>query len=112
MDAAAVFAGFRPQRVVLAGEVDGIYTADPLVDDRAELIPELASVDSERGGGGTDRSHGVDVTGGMKAKVRQSIRMVESNPGLDVVVCSGLTPGNVEAVLRDPACVRGTRVVA
>ena len=101
----------QPQCVVLAGEVDGIFTADPQVVPEASLIPEIRpdSVDNILSGLGG--SHGVDVTGGMLAKVKQSLDMVESSPGLEVIVCSGLRPGNVEAILSDPLSVRGTRIL-
>jgi isopentenyl phosphate kinase len=53
-------------------------------------------------------SHGVDVTGGMRAKVEQALAMVRSIPGLTVVVCSGLAPASlVAAICGAPA---GTRI--
>ena len=103
---------FRPQRLVLAGEVDGIYTADPQVDDAAILLSELMPERVAAVAQGLGSSYGVDVTGGMAAKVTQAIRMVQANPGMDVLVCSGLTPGNLLTVLRDAEGVRGTRIHA
>ncbi len=86
---------FHPERLALAGEVDGIYTADPQVDDAAritEIRPEtLAAIEA-----GLGRSHGIDVTGGMVAKVRQALGMAAARAGGDVV-CSGLAPGAVYA---------------
>ena len=103
---------FHPERLALAGEVDGIYTADPKIDPSAALIedirPEtLAAIEAGLGG-----SHGIDVTGGMVAKVRQALGMAAAHPGLEALVCSGLAPGAVYAVLTDPARVRGTRIRA
>ena len=103
---------FHPERLALAGEVDGIYTADPQVDPSAahitEIRPEtLAAIEAGLGG-----SHGIDVTGGMVAKVRQALGMAAAHPGLEVIVCSGLAPCAVYAVLTDPARVRGTRIRA
>ncbi len=103
---------FRPQRVILAGEVDGIYHADPQLDPSAVQVAEvrsgtLAAIEAGLGG-----SHGVDVTGGMLAKARQALAMATAQPGLEVLVCSGLVPGAITALLTDPACVRGTRVMA
>jgi isopentenyl phosphate kinase len=103
---------FRPQRLVLAGEVDGIHTADPQIDRRATLIPEIRPDSMHEIRQGLGGSHGMDVTGGMLAKVSHSLDMVQAHPELDVIVCSGMQPGNVEAVLSDPACVRGTRIAA
>lgn len=89
----------RPQRLILAGEVDGIYTADPLLDPQAQRIPTitpalLAEIDSSLGA-----SHGVDVTGGMRAKVEESLAMVRTNPRLEIVICSGLLPESLGAAL-------------
>jgi isopentenyl phosphate kinase len=44
-------------------------------------------------------SHGVDVTGGMRAKVEESLAMVRTIRGLQIVICSGLQPGNLGAAL-------------
>ena len=102
---------FRPHRLVLAGEVDGIFSADPQLDPTASLIPEIRPETLDQIRRGLGRSHGVDVTGGMLAKVQQSVEMVRSLPGLEVIVCSGLQPGNVEAVLSNRDNVRGTLVL-
>lgn len=101
-----------PSRLVLLGEVDGIYTTDPSLDPSAErlryITPEtLAAIED-----GLGRSRGVDVTGGMAAKVAQSMQMVHRHPGLEIVVCSGLAPGNLLRTLVDPAMEIGTRITA
>jgi isopentenyl phosphate kinase len=89
----------HPKLLVLAGEVDGIYSADPLLDPQAERIavftPETLPVFVAGLGG----SHGVDVTGGMRAKVEQALAMVRTNPGLEIVICSGLRKGALAAAL-------------
>lgn len=102
---------FRPQRLVLAGEVDGVYTSDPQVDPAAVRIDELTPATAREVEAGLGRSHGMDVTGGMGAKVTQALRMVGKVPGLEVIVCGGLTPGTVQAVLSDPDSVCGSRIV-
>ena len=105
-----MLARFRPQRLVLAGEVEGIFTADPQLDPEAHPISEIRPESLDEIQRGLSGSHGIDVTGGMLAKVSQSVKMVRSSPGLEVLVCSGMQAGNVEAVLSDPAYVRGTRI--
>lgn len=92
-------AHLHPRRLVLAGEVDGIFTADPLLHPEAQPIPQITpdSLDSILAGLGG--SHGVDVTGGMRAKVEHSLQMVRANPGLEIVVCSGMRPGDLRAAL-------------
>lgn len=99
-----------PRRFVLAGEVDGIYTADPLLDPRAERLASITPATYEAICSGIGGSHGVDVTGGMAAKVGHALEVVQRHPGADVLVCSGLIPGNVAAALTDLTSVRGTRL--
>lgn len=100
----------QPQRMILAGEVDAIYTADPQTNADAQRIPvirpdSMDAVQASLGG-----SHGVDVTGGMAAKVAQSIAMVQALPGLKIVVCGGLVPGVLTTLLTQPAADIGTQI--
>lgn len=99
-----------PARVVLAGEVDGIFTADPQLDPAAQPIATITPATLAAIAAGLGSSHGVDVTGGMRAKVQQALDMVGRQPGLEVVVCSGLEVGHVQAALRGAPV--GTRIVA
>lgn len=98
-----IFAGLaatlRPQRLILAGEVDGIFTADPLLDPQAQRIPTITPGLLEEIAGSLGGSHGVDVTGGMRAKVEESLEMVRTNPRLEIVICSGLLPESLGAAL-------------
>lgn len=87
------------KRWVLAGEVDGIYTADPFANHDAiqyDLITPSVMSEIETGLGD---SHGVDVTGGMMAKVTQSLNVIERFPKLEILVCSGLKQSVLEAAL-------------
>lgn len=83
------------QRLILAGEVEGIYTADPLLEPTAELIPSITPETLSDVIDGLGDSHGVDVTGGMVAKVQQAFSMIAQTPGLEVTICSGLIEGNI-----------------
>ncbi|MBK8049424.1 MAG: uridylate kinase [Anaerolineales bacterium] len=89
----------QPTRVVLAGEVDGIYTADPLLHPDVARIEVMTQAAFAEIGAGLGGSHGVDVTGGMRAKVEQALAMTRRNPGTEVVVCSGLDPNTLLAAL-------------
>ena len=102
----------HPTRLILAGEVDGVFSADPQLDPNAERMAEitpstLGAIESSLGG-----SHGVDVTGGMTAKVRQALAMVQRHLGLDVIICSGLIPGNIQRILTTGDEETGTRIRA
>lgn len=88
-----------PRRFLLAAEVDGVYTADPLRDPAARPIPLLTPAMWEAAERRLAGARGVDVTGGMRSKVRQMLDLVESQPGLEAFIFSGLAPGRVEAAL-------------
>jgi isopentenyl phosphate kinase len=97
--------------VILVGEVQGVLSADPASGIRGELIPEISRAslpDVARVLGG---SRGVDVTGGMVAKVGEMLALIESAPSLAVAqIISGLTPGLVRAALQDSDVQAGTRI--
>jgi isopentenyl phosphate kinase len=101
-----------PQRIILAGEVEGIFTADPLVDLHASRVPTITPANLQQIAHGLTGSHGVDVTGGMAAKVAQALAMVEAHPAAEVAICSGLEPGVVLDALLDRLGDRGTRITA
>ena len=102
----------RPQRILLLGEVEGVYTGDPRKDAQAELISTIQASridEAERGLGG---SHAVDVTGGMRSKVYWMVGLLRDLPGLRVQVLSGLDPGLLETALIDSQCRAGTWITA
>jgi isopentenyl phosphate kinase len=91
----------RPARIVLVGEVVGVYTADPRVDASASLVPlidrgNIAKVREMLGG-----SHGIDVTGGMLSKVETMYRLASENVNMSVQLVSGLRQDDVERALVD-----------
>lgn len=97
-----------PLRIVLAGEVDGIFTADPQIDPHAQPIAEITPETLTAVAAGLGSSHGVDVTGGMRAKVQQSLAMVSRHPGMEIVVCSGMEAAHVRRALTGAPV--GTRI--
>ena len=95
-----------PSKIILAGEVGGIYSADPLLDATAHLIPTVTPVTFGEIRAGLGGSHGVDVTGGMAAKVAQALGWVAKRPKLTVLICSGLEPDNLfHALIGAPTVV-------
>ena len=100
-----------PQRIILAGEVDGVYTADPLRFPAAQPIRQITPVTLASLGKGVGGSHGTDVTGGMAAKIEQALTMARRQPGLEVIICGGLLPGNVARALLGGDDWPGTRVI-
>lgn len=100
-----------PSRLILAGEVDGVYTGDPLQDPTATPIPIITPQSLAAMAGSLGGSHGVDVTGGMAAKVRQCVELVQQYPALSITLCSGLHPDHVYQALVHPEKGIGTRIV-
>lgn len=100
------------QRVVLVGEVAGVFTADPTRDPTAALIPEIRPGMMPELARILGASRGVDVTGGMVSKVEEMLALLAATPSLrQVQIISGLVPGLVRSVLVDPALHAGTRLV-
>jgi isopentenyl phosphate kinase len=100
-----------PRRIVLVGEVDGVYDADPLREPGAVRIPCITpgtypQVAAELGG-----SHGVDVTGGMLSKVQEMVQLVDRGYVDRVHMISGLCPGTLTETLLDPNASSGTVIV-
>ena len=75
--------------LVILGTVGGLFTADPHLDDEAELIEEVERLDEdiERLGGPSWESQG---RGGMSAKLKAVALATAS--GVRVVIASGLEP--------------------
>jgi isopentenyl phosphate kinase len=103
-----------PDRVLLVGEVTGVLTADPVRGGQSggQVIPEITPASFERLGQALGAARGVDVTGGMIAKVSEMITLIEETPSLNVAqIISGLIPGLVRACIENPDVWAGTRIV-
>jgi isopentenyl phosphate kinase len=99
-----------PDRIVLCGQVDGVYNSDPLSNPEAGLIDTIdgtnwAEVEAMLGG-----SHGVDVTGGMFSKVREMYHLTLAMPPMQAMIMSAEEPGNLEAVLKGQLVDFGTLI--
>ena len=84
-----------PDRIILAGEVDGVFTADPFEDPSARLIPRISPAQADELREALSGSFAPDVTGGMARKVQLMLELVRKLPGLEVLILSGETPGHV-----------------
>ncbi|MFZ1793172.1 MAG: hypothetical protein WAU96_07085, partial [Anaerolineae bacterium] len=80
-----------------------------LWDSAKNIVPRITAQNwpalSEAVGG----SRGADGTGGMAAKVRDTLALVNSHPGLTACIFSGLVDGNVAGALRGK--VIGTEIL-
>jgi isopentenyl phosphate kinase len=103
-----------PTRVLLVGEVAGVLAADPSsgLSPGNEVVPEITPSSLRSLGKALGGARGVDVTGGMLAKVSEMIALLEVTPSLVAVqIISGLVPGLVCNCLTDPDVRAGTRIV-
>jgi isopentenyl phosphate kinase len=101
----------HPARIILVGEVDGVFEGDPLREPTVRQVPEITAenwghVRTILGG-----SHGWDVTGGMLSKIKEMVDLVRSLPGLQVHVLSGCRTGALETALLSPSEMSGGTVI-
>lgn len=83
--------------LILLSDIDGMFTDDPNVNDKAEFIPVVTNLDSKMFSMGKDSS-GSDVgTGGMSAKLAAAQIATES--GADMVIANGEKVSVIEQIL-------------
>ena len=98
----------RPQRVVMAGEVAGVYSGDPHRDSIVRLVPEISSRNYADVEHMLSTSFGVDVTGGMLDKVKSLFGLVAEQPNLEVRIITGRRNQLIEHALVNPELSEGT----
>ncbi|MBL8095765.1 MAG: isopentenyl phosphate kinase family protein [Anaerolineales bacterium] len=91
----------KPARLLLAGRDPGVLTRWP----DGDLVPEIVDGTAVNAGA----AQATDVTGGMVAKIFETLNMVRAVPGLTALIFSGDVPGQVAAALRGEP-VPGTRL--
>jgi isopentenyl phosphate kinase len=99
-----------PDRIVLCGQVDGVYDSDPLSNPEAELIDTIDGTNWAEVEAMLGDSHGVDVTGGMFSKVREMYHLTLAMPPMQAMIMSAEEPGNLEAVLKGQLVDFGTLI--
>jgi isopentenyl phosphate kinase len=85
-----------PQRILLAGLEAAVWADFPTRDQKVEKVTPSTVASITNGLGG---SHGTDVTGGMRSKVEDMVRLVQQVPALNVQIFSGEEAGNIEKAL-------------
>ena len=95
----------KPRRIVLAGIETGVWADFPTC---SQLIENITPDGFEQVAGRLGGSSAVDVTGGMLTKVRTMLNLVEDVPGLEILIFSGMVPGNVSLALSGKET--GTRI--
>ena len=87
----------RPQRILLAGLEEAVWTDFPARRRRVEVLTRVLYNEISTGVG---EASGADVTGGMQSKVEQMLALVEQVSGLQALIFSGERDGNLEKALK------------
>ncbi|MCA1553015.1 MAG: uridylate kinase [Chloroflexi bacterium] len=102
----------QPARILLVGQVDGVFSADPLREPPAVRIARITPSSLEALRGQLGGSHGVDVTGGMLSKVELMVILVFDVPTIRVQILSGEHEGQLRAALLTEHQAVGTWITA
>lgn len=102
----------RPARMVMVGQVHGVYDRDPLADPAAERVPLITPDTFGQLSVELGVSHGIDVTGGMLSKVCEMVDLVARGVTERVHLISGWCEGALARVLLDAEAREGTLIVA
>ena len=97
---------FKPKKVILCADVDGIYNKDPKKFKDAELITEIHKGNRGEVMSKLDGTPG-DVTGGIKGKIQELLDLADA--GIMSIVINGLITGRLENTLKDKEII-GTKV--
>lgn len=103
---------FQPERMIIAGEVAGVYSGDPLRDTVVRLIPEITPANYDSVRTMLRAAFGVDVTGGMLSKVEQLYHLVRRQPGVKVRIITGARVDVLRRALVNPTISDGTVIRA
>jgi isopentenyl phosphate kinase len=100
----------RPARIIMVGQVDGVYDRDPLADPTAQRIDRITPHSFPEIQAQLGRSHGVDVTGGMLDKVKEMVNLVADGHTRRVHLISGQKEGALLQALLDSERAAGTLI--
>lgn len=98
----------HPARIILVGEVDGVFEDDPLRNSAARPVPKISAANWTEVQATLGGSHAPDVTGGMLAKVQEMVALVREIPELEVQLISGERIGALKAALHAGEAAGGT----
>ena len=92
---------YQISRIIHAGDYDGVYDSDKNSIEKItkDTFPALEKHFSD--------SENVDVTGGMKKKIEETMKLAEK--GINSIIINGSTPGNIKKALLDQH-VKGTLI--
>jgi isopentenyl phosphate kinase len=86
----------KPDRILLAGRDPGVWKDYP---ECTVVMEEITPSDLPDLGEMIGSAKAPDVTGGMQAKVKQMLALVQQISHLEVVIFSGEEPGSIHSAL-------------
>ncbi len=86
----------KADALIILTDADGLYDADPSIDENARLIPLVEEIDEDiiKVAGGSNSNRG---TGGMTTKLHAAD--IATNAGIHTIVMNGNTPQDIYKVL-------------
>lgn len=98
----------RPSMVVFGCDVDGVYNFDPKLKSDLKPLPRITPSTYKELTAAFKTPQGFDVTGGMKAKVEEAVKLAEK--GVESVVINLLKPQNLTKLItgKPVTCTRIT----
>jgi isopentenyl phosphate kinase len=101
---------FRPQQVLLAGIEPGVWADYPACTRLLDVIAPNTDLFENHANSSLQGSSAPDVTGGMAAKVKQSLAMIKSSSSTVVYIFSGEQEKAIENALQGKP--QGTKITA
>jgi isopentenyl phosphate kinase len=98
---------FKAERIIVGVDVDGLHTADPKLNKKAELLDHVTLKELENTGQRIEKEKANDVTGGMPRKVKEIAPAVEV--GISVFFLNAAKPNRLYKALKNEP-VKGTRI--
>ena len=89
---------FGASRIIMGGDVDGLYTADPKTSKSARLIQRVTLEELKAQKHDIEGSKATDVTGGMLGKMRELVPAIEQN--IQALIVNATKPLRVYKALR------------
>ena len=93
---AIVAALIEADLLILLSDIDGLYTDDPHLSDKAEFIPEIEKLDATIEHFAKGSTGSIAGTGGMATKI--SAARIASASGCDMVIANAEDLGNIHRI--------------
>jgi isopentenyl phosphate kinase len=87
----------KVKQIIHGTDVDGVFTSDPKKDPNAKLIKKITPSEFKSIISGISGSTKIDVTGGMKRKIEELVKLTEF--GIQSIIVNATKPKRIEKAL-------------